>query len=168
MSDCPCCSGVAFATCCEPFLAGTSVPQTAEQAMRARYTAHTRVDTKYLMATLHGEVQEDGAEEAARKWAKESKWLGLEILKTSDGGPEDAEGVVEFIARFRDKRGDLHTHHERSLFVKEDGRWLFREGYGPEQVSAKRTSPKIGRNDPCSCGSGKKFKKCCEGASASA
>lgn len=26
-----------------------------------------------------------------------------------------------------------------------------------------RTSPKIGRNDPCSCGSGKKFKKCCGG-----
>ena len=26
-----------------------------------------------------------------------------------------------------------------------------------------RSSPKIGRNDPCSCGSGKKFKKCCGG-----
>jgi hypothetical protein len=24
-----------------------------------------------------------------------------------------------------------------------------------------RTGPKIGRNDPCTCGSGKKFKKCC-------
>jgi uncharacterized protein YecA (UPF0149 family) len=24
-----------------------------------------------------------------------------------------------------------------------------------------RTTPKIGRNDPCPCGSGKKFKKCC-------
>ncbi len=27
----------------------------------------------------------------------------------------------------------------------------------------KRTLPKIGRNDPCPCGSGKKFKKCCMG-----
>jgi preprotein translocase subunit SecA len=25
-----------------------------------------------------------------------------------------------------------------------------------------RDSPKIGRNDPCPCGSGKKFKKCCD------
>jgi preprotein translocase subunit SecA len=25
---------------------------------------------------------------------------------------------------------------------------------------AQRTSPKIGRNDPCPCGSGKKFKQC--------
>jgi uncharacterized protein len=24
-----------------------------------------------------------------------------------------------------------------------------------------RDTPKVGRNDPCSCGSGKKFKKCC-------
>ncbi|MBW6502633.1 MAG: SEC-C domain-containing protein, partial [Bacteroidales bacterium] len=24
-----------------------------------------------------------------------------------------------------------------------------------------RATPKIGRNDPCPCGSGKKYKKCC-------
>jgi preprotein translocase subunit SecA len=29
------------------------------------------------------------------------------------------------------------------------------------QTSAKREVKKIGRNDPCSCGSGKKYKKCC-------
>ena len=27
--------------------------------------------------------------------------------------------------------------------------------------TVKRTKPKIGRNDPCPCGSGKKYKKCC-------
>jgi uncharacterized protein YecA (UPF0149 family) len=25
----------------------------------------------------------------------------------------------------------------------------------------RRTTPKIGRNDPCPCGSGNKFKQCC-------
>ncbi len=25
----------------------------------------------------------------------------------------------------------------------------------------RRAAPKVGRNDPCSCGSGKKHKKCC-------
>ncbi len=25
----------------------------------------------------------------------------------------------------------------------------------------RRTQPKVGRNDPCPCGSGKKYKKCC-------
>ena len=37
------------------------------------------------------------------------------------------------------------------------------EGQLPEQKMAtyKREEPKVGRNDPCSCGSGKKYKKCC-------
>ena len=30
-----------------------------------------------------------------------------------------------------------------------------------------RTGPKVGRNDPCPCGSGKKFKKCCLGGAQS-
>jgi preprotein translocase subunit SecA len=31
------------------------------------------------------------------------------------------------------------------------------------QAKAKpvRTGPKVGRNDPCPCGSGKKYKQCC-------
>lgn len=33
--------------------------------------------------------------------------------------------------------------------------------HGHEIKPVVRTNPKIGRNDPCSCGSKKKFKKCC-------
>ena len=29
------------------------------------------------------------------------------------------------------------------------------------QETVRRESPKIGRNDPCPCGSGKKYKNCC-------
>jgi uncharacterized protein YchJ len=32
-------------------------------------------------------------------------------------------------------------------------------GWNSETVV--RVGPKIGRNDPCPCGSGKKYKKCC-------
>ena len=31
----------------------------------------------------------------------------------------------------------------------------------PENVQVVRTAPKVGRNDPCPCGSGKKYKYCC-------
>ncbi|MFN2377270.1 MAG: YchJ family protein [Candidatus Binatia bacterium] len=164
MTDCPCCSGVEFERCCGPFLAGTLVPETAEQVMRARYTAHTRVEMPFLMSTIHPEKVAEGDEETARRWAKESEWLGLEILGTKAGGKDDSEGIVEFVARFRDKKGETHTHHEISTFVKEDGRWLFQEGHTPEQAPLRRSSPRVGRNDPCTCGSGKKFKKCCEAA----
>lgn len=30
----------------------------------------------------------------------------------------------------------------------------------PTEKQARKNPPKIGRNDPCPCGSGKKFKKC--------
>jgi hypothetical protein len=38
-----------------------------------------------------------------------------------------------------------------------DGGRLFPE----KVVTFRREDPKVGRNDPCPCGSGKKFKKCC-------
>lgn len=31
----------------------------------------------------------------------------------------------------------------------------------PTPKQLKRNPPKVGRNEPCPCGSGKKFKKCC-------
>lgn len=37
--------------------------------------------------------------------------------------------------------------------------WLSRR----KSVHVTRESPKVGRNDPCPCGSGKKFKQCCGG-----
>jgi preprotein translocase subunit SecA len=40
----------------------------------------------------------------------------------------------------------------------------FQEELSEERLPAKqykRSEPKVGRNDPCPCGSGKKYKKCC-------
>jgi len=31
----------------------------------------------------------------------------------------------------------------------------------PQAKTFRRTEAKVGRNDPCPCGNGKKFKKCC-------
>jgi len=31
----------------------------------------------------------------------------------------------------------------------------------PSKEPIKRDSPKVGRNDPCICGNGRKYKKCC-------
>jgi len=31
----------------------------------------------------------------------------------------------------------------------------------PPPPSVKRDAPKVGRNDPCICGNGRKYKKCC-------
>ena len=39
-----------------------------------------------------------------------------------------------------------------------------RDRYMPESDTFIRPSPKVGRNEPCPCGSGKKYKKCCGGS----
>jgi uncharacterized protein YchJ len=37
-------------------------------------------------------------------------------------------------------------------------------GLGGQWSEPRRTSAKVGRNEMCPCGSGKKYKKCCGGA----
>jgi preprotein translocase subunit SecA len=36
-----------------------------------------------------------------------------------------------------------------------------RKEAAPTAMQVKRSTPKVGRNDPCPCGSGKKYKNCC-------
>lgn len=160
MSACPCGSGSAYDACCGPCINGARPAETAEALMRSRYTAFTRVDVDYLLATIHSDQREAQDAGALRKWASEAEWLGLEIMHTSGGGAEDQIGVVEFIARYR-KKGIRQEHHEQAEFVREKDGWVFVDGHAPDRGQVVRRSPKTGRNDPCPCNSGKKYKKCC-------
>ena len=55
------------------------------------------------------------------------RWLGLKILATDAGGPEDAHGTVEFVARYKID-GRARRLHERSRFRRRDGRWFYLDG----------------------------------------
>jgi hypothetical protein len=46
-------------------------------------------------------------------------------------------------------------------FSRENISYLRKISYPEKETPAKKTKTKIGRNDPCPCGSGKKYKKCC-------
>ena len=159
MNLCPCCSGKEFSDCCEPILKGAAAP-TPEAVMRARYAAYATGDIEYLRTSACGPALKEFDYDTVSKWAAESEWLGLEIMSTEGGGETDSEGVVEFTARYKVKDHE-YTHHEKSQFRRIDGAWRFADGkvIGPEPF--RREQPKIGRNDPCPCGSGKKYKKCC-------
>jgi preprotein translocase subunit SecA len=54
---------------------------------------------------------------------------------------------------------DLMTDRGQAPFDSAQGRPA-RVGGDDVIKTVKREEPKIGRNDPCWCGSGKKFKKC--------
>lgn len=130
--------------------------------MRARYTAHVNGNIAFLRDTLTGEAKRNFDEAAAKKWADDSEWLGLKIVNTEAGGPSDEQGTVEFIARYKLKGNEtVIDHHELSSFRKEGGKWFFVAGQMRNKgAPVVRDANKVGRNDPCHCGSGKKFKKC--------
>ncbi len=158
-NTCPCGSSRPYADCCRPYISGTTKPSTAEALMRSRYSAYAMHEIDYIVATCVRDEKHDIDVEATRRWSEKSEWLGLKIVRTEKGGSADAEGLVEFVATYI-QDGLRDEHHEISRFVKRDGAWLYDEGeIIPETVV--RTGPKVGRNDPCPCGSGKKYKKCC-------
>ena len=164
MSQCPCNSGIEFSDCCAPYLKGKKKPQTALALIRSRYTAHTFANIDYIQTTHHPAHRHEIDVKSTREWAENSEWLSLEILSSTDGGENDESGTVEFIAKFNDAKGNLVNHHEVSLFAKSEGEWYFVDAEAPKVKQVRRDVPKIGRNDPCTCGSGKKFKKCCGAA----
>ncbi|MDL2268808.1 YchJ family protein [Desulfosarcina sp. OttesenSCG-928-A07] len=160
MELCPCGSKKPYAECCGPLISGESFADTAEALMRARYTAHAKKIFDYVAETTLPENRQEKDVEETEVWSRKLDWQWLEIRRVEAGGPEDVIGTVEFVARYR-KNGTAFDHLEQAEFVKQDGRWYFKDGMPPPPVQMVRQGPKLGRNDPCSCGSGKKFKKCC-------
>ena len=144
--------------------------------MRSRYTAYTQANIDYIARTHAPESRASFDAAAARTWAERAKWLGLRIISTNRGVGDDRDGVVEFIATYK-QNGATIAHHELSLFRKtEKGEWLFVQGAAPDSKEGEglpnppsrleKSRPvvretKVGRNDSCLCGSGKKYKKCC-------
>ncbi|MFT5519591.1 MAG: SEC-C motif-containing protein [Enterobacterales bacterium] len=161
MSNCPCGSDQPYENCCEPAHTGTTPSKTAEALMRSRYCAYVKKCIPYLGESLHPDQREDWSEENTKRWADNSQWLSLEIISTEAGLENDDQGIVEFAATFKEDN-QKNSHHEVSNFQKIDNRWYYVDGQTPKPETVRNESPKIGRNDPCPCGSGKKFKKCCK------
>ncbi len=162
MSLCPCGSNVEADSCCLPIIEGKVLAKSPEALMRARYTAHATKQYDFLSDSSHPEFREDASAEQVEEWSSLMEWKSLEIISTKDGGDSDETGEVSFCAHYtvRDYPQELR---EDAFFRKEGDQWFYVEGtvHGKEPV--RREGPKLGRNDPCSCGSGKKFKKCCMG-----
>lgn len=87
--------------------------------MRSRYSAFACGDAAYLFRTWHprtrpADVTVDPA----------ITWIGLEVIGTVAGGPDDDCGEVEFKAVY-ESAGRAGSLHERSRFERRAGRWLY-------------------------------------------
>lgn len=88
--------------------------------MRSRYSAFVLGRTDYLAATWHPSTRPaDVAADAG------TRWLGLEVREHRVIDADHAE--VVFVARYR-LAGRGVRIHERSRFVREDGRWHYVDG----------------------------------------
>lgn len=150
---CPCGSGVEHAQCCGPYLAGAATAPDARALMRSRYTAFVIGQEDYLLRTWHVSTRPP----ALDLGTDPPQWTGLQILDHAEDGDQ---GRVEFIASYI-HAGARQQLHELSRFVRERGQWYYVDGRFPRQQATARAP---GRNDPCPCGSGRKYKKCCLGA----
>lgn len=151
-SSCPCGSGLKYSDCCGVFHTGLTAAPTAEALMRSRYSAYASKNEAYLLRTWDARTRPAALNLAADT----TRWLKLDILHTHLGGPPDTEGEVEFRAHYLagSRRGSLH---ETSRFVRQQSAWIYLDG----EIHPDGGETAVGRNDPCPCGSGRKFKHCC-------
>jgi SEC-C motif domain protein len=153
---CPCGSGRVFSDCCGPILSGKLKAGSAEVLMRARFTAHAIRDFAFVHRTYRPTAHQpfiSGTESATTEWNRL-------VVHSHEQGKTPDIATVEFSA-YGKEAGVEHVLHEKAEFVRENGEWIYtrplREGPAP----FREASRKPGRNEPCPCGSGKKYKRCC-------
>ena len=181
--NCPCGNAKDFSACCEPIILGESLAKTPEELMRSRYTAYTKNNIAYLKDSTAPEKRAQFKEEDFAEWAN-VEWLGLKVLSAegkivefmakykADGETYDHHEVSKFRQigdRWYFVSGDSHVHaegdHSHDHHEHSHGHSHgHHHGHGGHhhglQAPTVRQEPKIDRNDPCPCGSGKKYKKC--------
>lgn len=80
---------------------------------------------------------------------------GIELLEKEPDGARWMNEVVPSLVK-------VHAFWQERRAAQPEGftSSSFSFGKGPHQ-HVVRNAPKVGRNEPCPCGSGKKYKKCC-------
>jgi SEC-C motif-containing protein len=155
-SPCPCGSGKPYPACCEPVLKGRRTAATAEEQMRARYTAHAVGDQVFLHRTYLPTSKLPFVEDPA---PSPQVWTRLEV-HSHEAGPRPDVATVDFSAHFTEG-GSAGILHEKAEFIRTGGEWIYSRALRLGPAPVRSAHPKVGRNDPCPCGSGKKYKHCC-------
>ncbi len=144
-SPCPCGSALAYQECCQRLHLGQPAPS-AEALMRSRYSAFALQLNDYLISSWHPETRPQQLELEAT-----TVWQRLEIVAAHN---DQHSGEVHFKATYCEN-GQWWVLQEKSQFRYQDNHWFYHSGdYQPHRLDPKR-------NDPCPCGSAKKYKKCC-------
>jgi SEC-C motif-containing protein len=152
---CLCGSGINYKECCEPFHSAEKIPTTAEALMRSRYTAYVFRNVAYLQETWDASTRPKVIDFSREK----IEWLRLEITEIKKGKVKDDKGLVAFKAYYCQDDEEC-IMNEISRFTKINGRWFYLDGI-IKSMGKVDLQTNQGKNTQCSCGSGKKYKRCC-------
>ncbi|MEN5232176.1 YchJ family protein [Sphingobacterium faecium] len=120
-TTCYCGQSLPYENCCKKVHIDQKEAKTAEQLMRARYSAFVVQNIDFLYKSFYVATRGFQNKKEIRKWAEESKWLQLQILRTNTN-------TVEFEAHYLDAQLNLQIHHEISRFKQTEGIWYYVDG----------------------------------------
>lgn len=124
-----------YLKCCERFLSRRAYPKTPEQLMRSRYTAFAKGGHgQYLLDTWLPTMRNNMT--PLQLSQRDTEWIGLKVLEKSQKGDN---GLVEFVATYIDEHHQPAIHHEKSVFKRIDGKWLY-VGVEASDVKSNTTS----------------------------
>ena len=124
---CPCSKQIDYSACCEPYHLG-KIPENPLILMKARYSAYALKKLYYIEKTSHPKtfLLEDplSFKKNIQEFCKITYFEGLYIHAFQEEGKK---GYVTFTAKLSQNGIDA-SFQEKSLFLKEEGIWLYVEG----------------------------------------
>lgn len=130
--------------------------------MRARYVAFKLGNLDFIEASCTQEGLQSLNRLEMQKALPDTEFQSFELRGTTGGDDGDDTGTVSFAFRYKFKGKEM-AQAEIAHFRRLEGLWR----YDYSEVNPKPTPVRVesvGRNDPCPCGSNKKYKKCCGAA----
>lgn len=124
--------------------------------MRSRFTAHVVGDFAHLhrsyLPTAHEPYVPD-PDAGGRAWTRL-------VIHAHETGAKPDTAFVDFTAYYREGERE-QALHEKGEFQRVEGAWFYTRPVRQGPPPIRSTQAKVGRNETCPCGSGKKYKHCC-------
>lgn len=119
--NCPCGSNKTYFDCCNRIHTNLKNATSAEELMRARYSAFVKLNIEFIYDSFHPTTRRFQNKKDIEIWAKENKWMQLEIIKST-------ESTVEFKAHYLGPDLEVNVHHEKSKFKLVQNCWYYYDG----------------------------------------
>lgn len=130
-----------------------------------RYFMLQNLDTLWREHLLNMDHMRDGIglrgygqKDPLQEYKKEGFAMFVSMLQSYE------DETLSLLLRVRPMREQTAEELEEERRKRQEASLILSHGDEQEQTkpsTVKRTEDKVGRNDPCPCGSGKKYKKCC-------